>query len=234
MYIICHSSDPQWLEERRKRITASDIQVFLGIQPSWFSDRREDLIAHKINRTRAEFKPDQKRRMRHGRAKEAVHLQMLGELTGYPVVPYGYLIGNTRWSHLGGTLDGLLFPYMQVEPDLTLTSQPDHVLSLIRRLSALSGPIPVELKNTDAHRFKERQGQRAGLLPWIDFPPDYHTPQVQTQLHLSGHRHGILSGMLGSNDLMPWYVEADEGWAGTMDEANDDAREVLGGATEAD
>ena len=127
MTLICEDTDHRWLTERRKLITASDIAVFTGTAPKFWSDTREELIARKLEGRDKEFDDKAKRRTAHGRLREATHLSMLGRLLGFPVVPFHWLVSNDRWPLVGATLDGLLFPWMQVEPDLTLTSKPARV-----------------------------------------------------------------------------------------------------------
>jgi len=227
--LICHSDDPQWLQERRKRITASEINLFMGTAPSFYTDTRGDLLVRKLEGIEKQFDEKALRRIQHGREREANHLRMLGLMLGMPVVPYHWFISNDRWPSLGATLDGLVFPEMATPPDLSLTSSKIRVLGMIEALESIKGPVLVELKNTDGgHRYKEKGGIHAGLKPWIDFSPDYHKEQVQTGLWLSDIEHGILAGSLGADDLAVWHHERDEEWASTLDMVNRDAESELG------
>lgn len=229
--IICRDDEPQWLNERRKRITASEINLFMGTAPSFYTDTREDLLTRKREGIEKQFDERAERRIHHGREREANHLRMLALMLGMPVVPFHWLVSHDRWPHLGATLDGLLFPKMTTEPNLKLTSNKLHTLEVIETLRGLDGPVLVELKNTDGgHRYKEKGGLHAGLRPWIDFSPDYHLEQVHTGLWLSDIEHGILAGSLGADDLAVWHHERDEDWALTLDLANRDAEAELGGS----
>jgi hypothetical protein len=153
---------------------------------------------------------------------------MLGLLLGMPVVPFHWFISNNRWPWLGATLDGLVFPQVSTPHDLSLTSNKIHTLEVIETLRGLEGPVLVELKNTDGgHRYKDKGGIHAGLRPWIDFSPTYHTEQVQTGLWLADIQHGILAGSLGADDMAVWHHERDEEWGKTLSLVNRDAEGEL-------
>lgn len=226
--LICKDTDPQWLEERRKRITASEMNVFMGTAPSFYTDSRDEMLLRKVNGEDKSFDEKAMRRIQHGREREANHLRMLGMLLGFPIVPFHWFISHTRWPSLGATLDGVLFPDMHTAPELALTSNKMMVLDVVGRLRELDGPVLVELKNTDGgHRYKEKNGMRAGLKPWVDFSPDYHMEQVQTGLWLADLEHGILAGSLGADDMAVWMHERTEGFDLTLDIANRDAEAEL-------
>lgn len=228
--IICDDSDRErWLAERRKKITASEMNVFLGTALSFYTDTVEDLVRRKREGIEKEFDARALRRVMHGREREDGILRMLGLLLGYPVVPYHWFIGNTHWPHIGATMDGLLFPQMQVAPRLELTSCVDHTLEVLEDLKGLQAPILVEVKNTDGgHRYKEKAGSNQGLKPWIDFAPDYHKEQMQTGLCLAELRRGILVGSLGADDIVPWMFKQDPGWGRTLESVNTVAPAQLG------
>jgi hypothetical protein len=225
--VICDDSDRElWLKERRKKITASEMLVFLDRQPDWYSTNKEELLAQKIDGTEPLFDHKAKVRMNHGRLDEANNLVKVGKLLGYPVSEYHQFIGNDRWPYLGATLDGLLFPHMAVEPDLELTMQEGRVLetidAIITASVATGDPLLVELKQTEAHRYG-KNGK-----PWIDFVPDYYIPQVQTQLWLAEVERMVLVGCLGAADMTTWIVKRDPQWVDILDAANSEAFAVLG------
>jgi hypothetical protein len=221
--IICDDSDRElWLRERRKKITASDMLVFLGQQPDWYSTNKEELLAQKIDGTEPQFDHKAKVRMKHGRMDEANNLRKAGALLGYPVAEYHQFIGNDRWPYLGATLDGLLFPSMRVDADLELTMQTDRVLETIADIHHMREPLLVEMKQTEAHRYG-KNGK-----PWIDYVPSYYIPQVQTQLWLADVERLVLVGCLGAADMTAWLIERDPEWEGILDAANKEAFAVLG------
>jgi hypothetical protein len=221
--VICDDSDRElWLKERRKKITASEMLVFLDRQPDWYSTNKEELLAQKLDGTEPLFDHKAKVRMNHGRLDEANNLAKVGKLLGYPVAEYHQFISNDRWPYLGATLDGLLFPHMAVEPNLELTLQTGRVLETIEALGDLDEPVLVEMKQTEAHRYG-KNGK-----PWIDFVPDYYIPQIQTQLWLADVRHMVLVGCLGAADMTAWLIELDPHWGKTLGAANSEAFTVLG------
>jgi len=222
MRVICNDSDrAHWLEQRKKYITASEMLVFLGQQPDWYSTNREELLSHKREGTEPQFDHKAKVRMKHGRVDETGNLRKVGALLGYPVVEYHQFIGNQRWPFLGATLDGLLFPHMPVEPDLELTMQTGRVLETIDSLGSLDEPVLVEMKQTEAHRYG-KNGK-----PWIDFIPSYYIPQVQTQLWLSGLERLLLVGCLGAADMTTFLIQRDPEWEAILDGANKEAKAEL-------
>ena len=228
--VICDDSNlERWKAERRKRITASEINIVLGTAPSFYSDTKAEVIARKLDGTEKLFDERSQRRVAHGREREANALRMAGKMLGFPTVPYHNFISHDRWPYLGATLDGLLIPEMWGEPDLTLTSNKPHANDVISKLRAIRGPVLVEIKNTDGgHRYKEKQGPFAGQRAWIDFQPPYHSEQIQTQMAMAEVRWCLLVGSLGADDLIPYLVPFKEGWQTVLDEVNKEAFELLG------
>jgi hypothetical protein len=227
--VICDDSDRElWLRERRKKITASEMLVFLGQQPDWYSTNKAELLAQKIDGTEALFDHKAKVRMKHGRLDEANNLAKVSRLLGYPVAEYHQFITNTRWPYLGATLDGLLFPRMAVEPDLELTMQEGRVLETVEQISGVptwvsdDETILLEMKQTEAHRYG-KNGK-----PWIDFVPDYYIPQVQTQLWLADAECLVLVGCLGAADMTAWFIKREPSWEGILDAADREAFHLLG------
>lgn len=229
-YVICRSDDPRWPEERRKRITASQVNVWLGTQPSFFEETKETLVARKLAGGDAVFNDRSRRRMTHGREREAGALQMAGKLFGFPTARYSYLIGNERWPHIAATLDGLLFPWVGAEPDYDLTSQVGHMAEIRSIIEYVEEPVMCEVKVSDSgHRYKEKNGDHAGQRAWVDFCPTYHREQVQTGLWVTGLNHALLVGLLGGDELICWYNRRDPGFERTLDHVDREASEELAG-----
>lgn len=227
-HFICRSDDPQWLKERRKRITASDLSVFTGTAPSFWSDTRDDLLERKLRGVEKEMDDRGKRRAEHGKQKEAVALELAGKLLGYPTARYSYLIGHSRWPYLAATLDGLLFPHLPAPPNTALTSEVGLALEVRETLSVVREPVLCEVKVTDSgHRYKDKSGEHAGQKAWVDYTPDYHRLQVQAGLAMAGLQNGLLCGLLGGDDLICRFVPKEAGIEERLDEINADAESVL-------
>ena len=225
--VICKAHTPQWHAERRRRVTGSDIASWVGIAPDYW-DSKEDLLLQKLGGHEKEFDDKTQRRMAHGVEREANALEMTGLVLGYPTARYSYLVTHERWPYLAATLDGLLFPWVGVEPNLTLTSQKELALEVRSLIQDAGEPVLTEIKVSDSgHRYKEKRGDNAGKYPWRDFAPDYHLAQVQTGLWMMDLEHGILSGCLGGDDIIPWYIHRSDTWADVLDRVNEEAGKEL-------
>ena len=227
--VLCRAHTPEWHDERRKRVTGSDIASWIGIAPSYWDDKQA-ILERKLMGVDKEFDPKTVRRMAHGVEREALGLELTGKLFGYPTARYSYLITHERWPYLAATLDGLLFPWVGVGPDVRLTSQPERALQMLAEIDALlpKEPVLTEIKVSDSgHRYKEKSGDYAGSRPWVDFCPDYHLAQVQTGLWMTGLDTGLLSGFLGGDELLPWVVRRSESWMEILDAVNAEAEQEL-------
>ena len=227
-FIICGSGDSEWLEERRRRVTASELSIWIGTAPSFYSETRETLLARKLSGGEADFNDKSLRRLAHGREREANALRMTGEMFGYPTAGYSYLVGNERWPFLAATMDGLMFPWLGRQPRFELTSQVGHMAEIANTIAGLGQPILVEIKVSDSgHRYKDKDGPHAGRKAWIDYSPTYHAEQVQTGLWMAGLDHALLAGCLGGDELICWYHQRNAEWAEVLDRANEEAGQAL-------
>ena len=230
MQVICSDADQAlWKAERRKRITASSISTFLEIAPDFYTATKESLIADKLSGREEEFEHKSHVRMLHGREDEDHNAMKVGKMLGFPVARYHNLVSNERWPYLGASLDWLLFPVMGVGPELRYTNQIGQISDTWGRLDMLEDSgvrtVLLELKQTEAHRYADKGG---GGKPWIRFVPDYHKPQVQTGMWLTGLEHAVLGAALGAADMTAWLLRRDPEWEGVMDKANAEAGELLG------
>lgn len=228
--IICADTSPEWRQERRKRITASELSVFMGTAPSFYSDTADILIARKLDDVDKEFDEKSMRRVLHGREREASAISIISRLLGFPVVPFKYFVSNDKWPNLGATLDALLIPEMSIKAELGLTSNQGQALEVLEALRGLRGPVLLETKVTDSgHRYKEKNGSNAGLRAWIDYMPDYHMAQVQAGMHIAEIEHAVLGGALGGDDAAAWHVQRDDSYLAFLDAAQAEAQSALGG-----
>lgn len=227
MQVICSDEDRVlWKSERRKRVTASTMLQFLDRQPDWWSGGGKDnLIATKLSGEDETFDHKSRVRMNHGRLDEDSNAIKAGQMLGFPVAKYHYFVSDDRWPFIGASLDWLLMPTMWRGPDLELTNQIGHVSETAEQLSQLERVVSLEMKQTEAHRYKDKSG--AGK-PWINFIPDYYKPQIQTQMYLTDTYHCCLVGCLGAADMTAWLVRRDPEWEHVMDQANEEAEGLLG------
>ena len=227
--ILCAADDPRWLEERRKRVTASDMLCFLGMEPSWWSSSWDEILKHKLAGTDRQMDREGQVSVRHGAVTEALNIRLTGELLGFPTVSHQVMYVNDRWPFLGATTDSLIFPFRGLGPDLDLSTQTGLVAEVYARLQALgeAGVREVMHESKNArYPFKKKNGNRT----WIeDGYPDYHVPQMQTGMWIADFDYGVLCARLGGRDLSPWLIERDPEWAERLDEANERAEKALGG-----
>jgi hypothetical protein len=205
------------------------MNIFLGTAPKFYTDTKDDLIARKISGTDKGFDEKTRRRLAHGREREASILKMAGKALGYPVARHSWFIVNDRWPLIGTTLDGLLMPVLGFEPMTELLSEAWQVEG-VRGLLYPGRPCLVEIKNTDGgHRWPDKQGTSAGKKPWIDFCPTYHHEQVQTAMWVADVDQCVLVGSLGADDFSVWWHERDPGWTAVLDQVNAEATDLLRG-----
>ena len=224
--VLCTTDDTSWKAERRKRVTASDILCFLGMEPNWWSSSWEEILQHKLTGTDRQMDLDGRVNVAHGIRSEALNLEITQELLGFPVTRHSAFYVNQRWSHLGASLDGLLWTTRGLGPNLDLSTQTGLVAETYERLAALPGPIMVESKNA-RYPFKRRDG---GFSSWLGGAgaPDYYIPQVQMGLHIADFEWGLLCARLGGRDMAPHLIQRDPKWADILDKANDRAIVELG------
>jgi len=236
MHIICSDREESlWLQERRKRITASDLGTFMGSNPDWFSGDKESLLEEKRLNTERDFGPNGSN-VAHGRFNEDNNLKKASVLFGLPVVPYHFLVGHERWPHLAATLDGLGMVDYLTPPDYSFAKSGTkygrfdtlpQVLETRAELEQLSGVIIVEMKQTGSHIFK-RKGERRS---WVEELPKYLIPQLQCQMWLMGIPQCLIVGQLGADNMTGYTVFRDSMWERILDEVNAEAGRFLRGGS---
>ena len=222
--ILCMDTDPQWKEERRHLVTASEMMCFLGLEPSWWSDSWADILALKVSGEDKVFTGDSLANVTHGRRTEVLNLELTSELLGFAVTRHNAMYVNGRWPMLSATLDGILWTQngrRGLGPNLDLSTQHGLVAEVYEALSVLPGPVMVESKNArhpDPFGSKVKKGQK---VSWFSDYPDYHIPQIQTGMHIADFEWCVLCARLGGRDMAPHLIKRDPEWADRLDTANE-------------
>ena len=227
--VVCDTSDrAEWLAARRKLITSSDLAVFMGLQPKWWSfSTRQSILEEKMGADNY----DPNHNTEHGLFNEEGNRVKAEKLLGMKLPACQWLCVNPKWPHLGATPDAFAIPRPLAAPYKLLTSHP-HLVDQARERIASEGHVGgCQLKSTDSpkavHYGKKGWPQTGTPQDWITHVPDYHLPQVQTEMHVMGWDWALLVGQLGAHNMVVWFVERDPKWAAVMDEAEAEAAKVF-------
>lgn len=221
-----------WKRLRKGFVTASDFFNFARLGPSYWPDRRPEVLAEKLRGTPRVFgnTPEDiataERRMAHGRENEEHNLRKMARNARLRVRPAHYFITNDRWPWLGATLDGIVArPNNRVEIQPEIFTQPDHVQSIRDRLMFMSTRVGIcELKQHDetAKRRAVYFGhtKRNGIVVPA-MVPETIIPQVQGQMHIADFEWSIVAAQIGASNMQIHLVERDPQFADVLDDIND-------------
>lgn len=205
---VCHTKDPQWHDERRQLVTASDVSVLVGAAPEYW-----DPVAKKVvSKTKADLVADKRGESkawvgnRHtwwGSFLEATNAQGFAALTGARIRLSGALLRSKATPTLGATLDGLVRAPRASEKLSRQLVEWGWSEDQIDRLSRLvvEGLGVLELKNTERSQLKEWHGNQVPLHYWW---------QVQAQMYVTGLRWGLAVAKVGAADMRCTLIEADD------------------------
>lgn len=227
--VICDDSNrDKWLEQRRRLITSSDLGVFLGLQPKWWSfSSRQSIIEDKMGADNY----DPNHNTEHGLFNEEINRQKTEKLLGMVIPAFQKLVVNPRWPHLGATPDACALPGPLGAPYKLLTSYPDLVDPVRERVALQTTVGGCQLKSTDSvhavHYGKRGYKKEGTEQDWITHPPAYHIPQVMTEMAIMDQSWGLLAGQLGAHNMVVWFIDRDPAWDLVLDEAELDAKTVL-------
>ena len=170
----------QWLAERRKYVTASQVAALMDDSPYGTPAK---LAAKKLNP-----EPYQDNRyMWWGRHLEQAVGEAFGLLYG------GECLVKQKWcpaAPLAATLDGWWTPAFAQEG-----YNPDWI--------TWKTDIPEEVDSALEIKVSKSLAKRVSL-------PSHYWWQIQTQMHCAGLTQGILVAMVGVHDLRAWAVYYDE------------------------
>jgi|CXWL01.1.fsa_nt_gi putative phage-type endonuclease len=205
---VCRASDPQWLSERKKVVTGSEIAVVMGLSP-WKT--REALLAEKL----APDVPIVSRHMWWGSHSEKSNMEAFTKLTGLRTR------GTNRFwvrGELGATIDGFLTtenPRAPLEPCWSPAYRMlGDQLKWVTHVDTRRPLGLVEMKQTEAYRAKE----------WAKGVPTYYLYQAQAQMFVTGLTWCVVACRLGAADMICHVLEFDAELAQEMQDA---AREFM-------
>lgn len=199
---ICHDKDPQWLEERRKVFTASEIAAFFG---EGYKSQKEVLLG-KFDLAPSDSDPDLARKAWWGREMERANMRAFSALTGFRSRPVNAFLTSVRLPSLGCTIDGLttgldlrcgLLEMKNVEMFDQRIDMDDQYEKIHEG--------KIQLYDLD-NRVRWRNGFD-GEKPRL---PKYRWIQVQAQLYVTGYPFAVLCAKIGAADMVWHTIYPDE------------------------
>ena len=178
-----YASQEDWLEERRKVVTATEVAALFGEHPFLTA---EQLAANKRSRNDIPVN----RQMWWGIHLEPSILKAFQVFTGVRIRPTHSMLRSTR-APVSATLDGLVYC-----PEHPSGEHPDWV--------TIVGNLPQGLGVIDAKNVSARSRSR-----WLREAPKMYWWQIQTQTFVTGLDFGILVAKIDSSEMVAHVVEAD-------------------------
>jgi len=219
----------EWLETRKKYLTASSIYGWRGPdfadkKNAWyFSDNnREAILAEKFEGVEKEFTRYATVGMAHGRWDEENIARKFEDGIGYRVETANDMFVNSRWPHLAATVDGYIHTdhYVHDIHDVgenEYCQDPEVFPAMHLRIMG-RGTGLLELKKSVSVAWSRGQ------------VPEYYVAQVQTQLHITGVKWGVICAECIAThpkekwrkfwDLRPTVIKQDPQWAIVLDQCN--------------
>jgi putative phage-type endonuclease len=180
--VLCHQSDPQWLQLRQPGIGASEIAIVLGMNP-WKSPLA--LYAEKVNPI---VEQEDREMFELAHEIEPLIAQRFAMKTGLGVEPDGRLLRSKDHSWMLATPDYQYFD--------SITNE-----TLLKDITViLENPHPLELKSSG--ELKESD--------WVNGCPEYYLPQVNQQMLVLGVDRAAIAVRFGNKKQMHAFVDRDE------------------------
>ena len=216
---VCDASEEQWLEQRRRYITASDVAVLMGSNPY---QTPEALAENRIRDVRALMRGEESTlsiptttSMWWGQWLEGPVADAVSVLLGLRVrtAQRMYALDDV----LSCTIDAVCVRDEGFVPEPGLFRGPNvaagrrgvpeadrydrsWVYDLLQVMESVGQPSLLEIKTT-----AEFVGRKHS---YRDCPALYEA-QVQAQMLVTGHSSALVACLVGGNDLKAWFVEAD-------------------------
>jgi len=185
-----------WLLQRKKFITASDVPALLG-ESRWRT--RAEVIAEKAGQPRS-FEDNL--RMYFGRIGEAHVLLALQELTGIAVTPNSLLMVNSEVPGLAATPDALA-DLAFLPPSVPLCASElifhsSHATLIKHRRAGHQAVIDVKVvASRNRSKWKTQE------------PPTDYYGQLQAQMLVAGVDIGLLVAKVDAHEIYGYAIEAD-------------------------
>lgn len=235
--LMTDEDEALWIQARKFFVTASDFFNFAQLGPSYWPDRRPEILAEKLMGKQRVFgdTPEKKelaeRRMEHGKFNEDNNLAKFSHYAKLRTKPAHFFMTNDRWPWLGCTLDGIVAAPKRYEKiNGKVFDQADHVQAIRDTLLFRDGIGICELKQHErkAAKLNEYFGhvKRSGAeVP--GGPPYSILPQIQGQMHIADFKWSLLVAQIGAIHMQAHLVERDESFAELLDDMNEGFRKEL-------
>lgn len=221
-----------WKLARKFFLTASDFANFGRLVPSYYPDRRPEILGDKLHGRDREFDETSQRRMAHGRENEDHNREKFSRYAKLRTKPSHFFMTNPRWPNLGVTLDGLVArPSDRLEIDPLIFTQPDHVQRVRDDLLFLETAVGIcELKQHDGSAYQRRDyfghTKRNGHHIPAHVPVSI-VPQVQGQMWIADFKWALVVSQLGASDMQVHLLRRDPNFARVLDDLNDKFQRVV-------
>ena len=193
---VCLASGPEWLEERHKVVSGTEVAVLFDACP-WLT--RSELLANK----RAPSPPHlaDTKNMWWGRYSEQHNMEAFGKLFGIATFPENPYLRHPT-ARLGATLDGSCL----IDSEYLCKEMPDWL-----RKESWVGPFLADLDMIEGKEvlLEMKSTMGFGRKNWSTKVPQHYWYQVQTQLLLTGLDCAVVVCKIDSSDMRAHVVYSD-------------------------
>ena len=215
-----------WLEMRKNFLSSSEVFTWIGDVPTWWGDRREDVLAGKEGVEKV-FEPETMTSIVHGTFDEENIQRKFGHAVGCDVTPHNGFFVNDRWPAIGASIDGFGRPWDYDGVDIT----PDDAPEIHPEFSQDRTLFPYlrDYIDTTGSRFIT-EVKKSTSVKWKKEVPEYYICQVQTQLAVLEEDYAIIMAETihrGETqkwrnfwDMRAYVLERDPRWERQMDKMN--------------
>jgi len=207
--VVCKDTDPCWLDERKKVLTASNVAAMLG--------EGYDSKAFFLAVQRGEIKPkDASPPMRSGKWEERPTMAKFSWITGIVTRPCNNFLVSNLIPGLGCTIDGYIsrpdeLP-AETNHDATFPNWgwPEDFTRQVMEAPTRRGLIEIKASEPWGKKAWEKTDGMSPMYYWM---------QVQTQLHVTQLRWAVLCHRWGAHGMMAQYIPRDDAFEPTLRKA---------------